>query len=183
MFKKRSNCHTIAFVCVVGLILGFPAMVNATSTASPGFSAGLAVDFPAYERAYLMPVGAYHNILDTGIEYELGLGLGINVADQANPRFLLPLWAGLDVLFDGSKEITPYIGILVRPQFSFGVDATQFLMGPAIKGGVRFHIHPKASIYAELEQGLMIGPPKWLSTGTRFSLGLAFNTADTKSGN
>jgi len=145
-------------------------------------SAGIAVDFPNYERWYIAPTVAWQNKIDKGLEFEIGSGFGINVTNE-KPNFLLPVRAGLNLVFGDNKTVEPLFGLGLRAQFLFNADSAQFLMGPVIKGGVRVPIHPKADFCAELEQSLLIGPPKWLNTGTSIFMGVTFNTGSVVNAN
>lgn len=181
--------HALAFMAALLLLL-VPA-VNAT--AETGFQAGLDADFLFYQNAFLAPGFAVMPVIAQDMEMTIGIGFGIFVHPAAAgiaeyPAFQIPLKVGFNFLFPGLSGIEPYLGVGLLPQFYWtsggpAPDRFMFLIGPYIGGGVRFQIHPLMSIYAEVEQPLLIGnPPAWLNTGTRIGAGLKFSFPDVKTG-
>jgi hypothetical protein len=160
----------------LGLIaIGF-WLVTVTISADPtGVAAGLSIETPNYDRVYWTPALELQFPAGKGIEFETGLGYGINVDANNNPRFVLPIWGGMNVLFGESRNFQFLVGIGLKPQFMFGTDAWQTLIGPYLKAGIRVAVHPSAQWFLEVEQTLLIGPPKWLYTETKVFSGINFN--------
>ena len=156
------------FICI--LVMGGAVTVHAGST---GLSAGLALDFPHYEGLYLEPSFGIHTGLFSGVNLDLGAGLGIRMVEGI-PWFVLPVRAGVDFLFAEGESLVPALGVGLAPTIAWHEGEGSFSMGPYIKGSLKARIHPLMSWYVMAEQALLIGPPRWLSTGTRLETGVDF---------
>ena len=143
----------------------------------PSFTAALGGDFFNYEKSFLDISGAYIVPLQEDLELSIGAGFGISTEErngETEALFYIPLDLGLNFIFPGKGNISYLVGAGVTPQFVIADDRKLYL-GPSIKGGVRIRTHEYMQWIIELQQDLLIGPPDWINTATRFRTGIQFS--------
>ncbi len=145
--------------------------------AGPSFTAALGGDFFNYEKSFLDISGAYIVPLHDDLELNIGAGFGISTEEnngEVDALFYIPMDLGINFLFPGTGNISYLVGAGVTPQFVI-TDERKMYIGPSIKGGVRIRTHEYMQWILELQQDLLIGPPDWINTATRFRTGIQFS--------
>lgn len=114
-----------------------------------------------------------------GGDKELDLKLALNMKTETKdgettPLFNVPLKVGINFLFPISENFTFLTGLGLSPTIRLAGDDKGFLIGPNAKAGVRYKIHPTMSVFAEVCQSLLIGPPNWMYPSTEIIFGVNF---------
>lgn len=167
---KRIRVMTFAILVLFGIFY------SADNAAAVSFSTGLGVDFLNYENGYLSTHAAVSNEVTENVELELGATFGIIVENQ-RPSFYLPTQIGLGFVFPDFPGAEGILGVGLSPAFNWGeaVGDSRFYMGPYLKAGVRVPVHPFMRWYVDVQQNLLIGPPKWINSSTRVTTGINFS--------
>lgn len=110
---------------------------------------------------------------------ELDIKCAINMKTEEkdgkiDPLINLPFKLNINFLFPLSEKVTFIAGPGVSPTIRLAGDDKGFLLGPNIKAGIRYRIHPTMSLYLESSYSLLIGPPKWMYSSTEIVGGINF---------
>ena len=145
---------------------------------SQAVSAGIGVDFPNYNDAFLDIRTQYIHHLNPDVEVVLGGSFAITTYKrdgETRADFLIPLDLGINFLFPVNKTFAYYFGVGISAQFLIPEkDTNRFYMGPSAAVGIRIGVHQYMEWYVEARQDLLFGEPDWINTGTRLSTGIVF---------
>ncbi len=121
------------------------------------------------------------SIIPMGVGTELDIKLAMNmktekdeITNVVTPYFNVPIKVGINFLFPFTEDFTLLAGLGLSPTIRLAGEDKGFLIGPNIKAGLRFKIHPTMSIYTEACQSLLIGPPNWMYPSTELTFGVHF---------
>lgn len=109
-------------------------------------------------------------------EFDIKLALNMITEEDKSvikPYFNIPLKTGINFLFPKSENVTFLTGIGLTTMFRlYGED--NLLIGPHVKGGVRYKVHTTMNLIFEINQSLLIGPPNWMYPSTDITFGVNF---------
>ena len=146
------------------------------------FAVGLGLDFFNYspDEIYLSLDLSY--LRELGDDFVLRIGTGFELTTL--PRFLVPLVFGLNFYFPIKERFEFFLGFGLAPIFKIGPGTEgdsedsalfRFYIGPYVSGGARVRVHKYMKLYIELQQDLLIGPPRWINNSTRIHGGICFS--------
>lgn len=93
---------------------------------------------------------------------------------DVNPQFNVPVKLGINFLFPANEKLTFLVGPGITPLIRLAGDDKGLLIGPNVKAGLRYKIHPTMSIFLEACESLLIGPPDWMYLSTEVVFGVNF---------
>ncbi len=93
---------------------------------------------------------------------------------EVTPVITVPIKLGINFLFPINEKFTFLAGPGLSPTMRLLGDDTGFLLGPNVKLGLRFKIHPSMSIFLEGCQSVLIGKPDWIYSSTEIVFGVNF---------
>ena len=116
--------------------------------------------------------------LENNTELDFKVAININTShEKANgdvdPKFHIPLKAGINFLFPMNEKFTFLAGTGISPTLLIGED-NPFLIGPNAKLGLRLKVHPSMSVLLEVCQSMLIGGENWLYPSTEIVCGVNF---------
>ncbi|MGL1894516.1 MAG: hypothetical protein OCD02_23015 [Spirochaetaceae bacterium] len=117
--------------------------------------------------------------LNDNKELDIKVALNLNTEnvdenDDVEPMFNIPIKVGINFLFPQNEVFTFLVGTGLSPTIRLTGDDKGFLIGPNIKLGARYKIHPSMNIILEACQSLLIGEPDWMYPSTEVVLGVNF---------
>ncbi|MCF7928705.1 MAG: hypothetical protein K9L68_07005 [Spirochaetales bacterium] len=149
---------------------------------APLFAGSLGVDFFLYEQVFLSTGFDYMQPIREGLELNLGFAFDISTTDagaDVQASFLFPFDIGLNAIFPGDPVDVTF-GAGVTPVVYIPAEAlneeTSLYIGPYLKGGLRFQVHPVVQLFVDAQQDLLFGGEEWIYTQTRLSAGIVFDT-------
>ncbi len=154
------------------LLLLLPLSLGAQS-----LQAGIGADFFTYERTFLDLHATFLKQVKPDVELSLGGSFALATRDDngtVKADFFIPLDGGVNFLFPINKEFSTLVGFGLTAQFLLESER-RFYMGPFMKLGARYRIHPYMTWYLEILQDLVIGKPDWINISTRFGSGILFH--------
>ena len=154
------------------LLLLLPFAIGAQS-----LQAGIGADFFTYHRTFLDLHATFLQKIKPDVELSLGGSFALATRDEngtVEADFFIPLDGGVDFLFSVNKEFSYLLGFGLTAQFLLESER-RFYMGPFMKVGARYRIHPYMTWYLEVVQDLVIGKPDWINFSSRFSTGILFH--------
>lgn len=115
---------------------------------------------------------------------EIDIKCALNMTTQTNtndeddvevtPVFNIPLKININFLFPINDKFLFLASTGLSPTIRLAGSDKGFLMGPNVKAGFRYKIHPSMSLFLEACQSLLIGPPNWMYPSTEVVLGVNF---------
>jgi hypothetical protein len=162
--------HMKKLLAVILLILPISAFAQT-------IQAGIGADLFRYEKTFL----DLHAMVLQPVKQDVELFLGGSFAlatekenGSVEADFFIPIDGGVNFLFPVNPEFSYTVGFGLSAQFLIDSD-THFYMGPFVKLGLRYQMHPYMTWYLEALQDLVIGKPDWINNSTRFSTGILFH--------
>ncbi len=120
--------------------------------------------------------------LNDNKEIDIKCALNMTTQTQTNddgdsvvePIFNIPLKININFLFPINENFLFLASTGLSPTIRLAGSDKGFLMGPNVKAGFRYKIHPSMSLFLEACQSLLIGPPNWMYPSTEVVLGVNF---------
>lgn len=122
-----------------------------------------------------------------GVDKEFDAKVSLNIKTEENetgavlPSVNLPITLGINFLFPLMEQVTIVSGVGIKTTMILPIDndpdvveELSFLVGPNVRLGLRYKIHPTMSLFIEADQSLLIGPPKWMYPATEILFGINF---------
>lgn len=115
-----------------------------------------------------------------GQNKELDFKVALNMKTEENnegetePLFNVPFKLGINFLFPAQEKLTFLVGTGITPMLRLAGEDKGLLIGPNVKAGVRYKVHPTMNIFLEACESLLIGPPKWNYLSTEVVFGVNF---------
>ncbi|MFQ3619445.1 MAG: hypothetical protein SNJ78_00735 [Spirochaetales bacterium] len=144
---------------------------------SQALQAGIGADFFTYDRTFLDLRATLLKPLKPDVEIFLGGSFALathNEDGKVEADFFIPLDGGVNFLFPIQKDFSYTLGFGLTAQFLLESDR-RFYMGPFMKVGIRYKIHPYMTWYLEGIQDLVIGKPDWINISSRVHTGILFH--------
>ena len=164
---------------LIVVIVAIAAVPSVFAEAS--FSTYIGGSFFRYEQGFLTTGVTYLGGIGEQLELDLGVDFGIatetDSQGQVTPQFFVPVEIGLNFTFPGdlfSFYFGPGLSAIFYIQPAAEPPIT-FFVGPFLHGGVRVRVHAIMSLFAEVQQDLLIGGTMWVNTATRVCAGINFS--------
>ena len=149
-------------------------------SAAPTFTVHLGMDFFNYKSNYLDTGFSILNEFQNNVEFNSSADFAITTVESdgaVQPSFYIPIDLGLNFLFP-KNSLSFVFGTGISTVFNTNPTADKefnLFIGPFMKGGVRYQVHPLMKLFIEIQQDLLIGGEKWINTSTRVFTGINFS--------
>ncbi|MDC7125589.1 MAG: hypothetical protein PQJ46_08470 [Spirochaetales bacterium] len=164
------------------ILVLFSSTIAMSLSASPLIPFKMGVVFPNYDNAYLVVNSGAYIPLQDNLEFSIAGAFGIRTEttsyNNVNAYFYIPIDLGVTFLFPIPANFTIISGVGLSSQFLFD-DNFYYHLGPYLKVGMRYRLHPNMQLSLEAKQDLTFGPSEWINTSTQISAGIVFNFDST----
>ncbi|OQY37739.1 MAG: hypothetical protein B6229_07705 [Spirochaetaceae bacterium 4572_7] len=161
---------TVIIILLVLLPLAIYAQEDKTSFSISSGTEYLDDFFFNFGVSTISPIGQ-----NSEIDVKIALNMKTTKDETGTtPMFNIPLKIGINFLFPTNENLIFLVGTGLSPTIRLAGDDKGFLIGPNVKAGVRYKIHPSMSVLLEVCQSLLIGPPDWMYPSTEMILGVNF---------